>query len=180
MAGFSAAGKIQNIIATVFSFWCDDGNLCRTEPGCRKDGPCKSRNEIYPDHDPDLECDHYDHNVLFGKYMTWLFIDKSQTDVINVSVTYFHTVFWAYPFLGSIFLYRNGLQGLGYGLVPMLGGVFELAARAGIVMFVAGKTSFAGVCLADPAAWIAALIPLIPYYIYVMKKWSRGKKETAA
>ena len=108
--------------------------------------------------------------------MTWLFIDKSQTDVINVSVTYFHTVFWAYPFLGSIFLYRNGLQGLGYGLVPMLGGVFELAARSAIVMFVAGKTSFAGVCLADPAAWIAALIPLIPYYIYVMKKWSRGKK----
>ena len=67
-----------------------------------------------------------------------------------------------------------------YGLVPMLGGVFELAARSAIVMFVAGKTSFAGVCLADPAAWIAALIPLIPYYIYVMKKWSRGKKETAA
>ena len=97
---------------------------------------------------------------FFGKYMTWLFIDKSQTDVINVSVTYFHTVFWAYPFLGSIFLYRNGLQGLGYGLVPMLGGVFELAARSAIVMFVAGKTSFAGVCLADPAAWIAALIPL--------------------
>ena len=117
---------------------------------------------------------------FFGKYMTWLFIDKSQTDVINVSVTYFHTVFWAYPFLGSIFLYRNGLQGLGYGLVPMLGGVFELAARSAIVMFVAGKTSFAGVCLADPAAWIAALIPLIPYYIYVMKKWSGGKKETAA
>ena len=29
-------------------------------------------------------------------------------------------------------------------------------------------------------AVIAALIPLIPYYIYVMKKWSRGKKETAA
>ena len=25
-----------------------------------------------------------------------------------------------------------------------------------------------------------ALIPLIPYYIYVMKKWSRGKKETTA
>ena len=51
----------------ICSFWCDDGNLCRTEPGRRKDGPCKSRNEIYPDHDPDLECDHYDHYVLFRK-----------------------------------------------------------------------------------------------------------------
>ena len=74
-------------------------------------------------------------------------------------------------------LYRNGLQGLGYGLVPMLGGVFELAARSAIVMFVAGKTSFAGVCLADPAAWIAALIPLIPYYIYVMKSGAGEKRK---
>ena len=60
-----------------------------------------------------------------GKYMTWLFIDPSETEVVNVSVLYFRTVFWCYPFLGSIFLYRNTLQGMGYGLVPMLGGVFD-------------------------------------------------------
>ena len=46
----------------------------------------------------------------------------------------------------------------------MLGGVFELAARSAIVMAAAGRTTFQGVCLADPAAWIAALIPLVPYY----------------
>ena len=106
-----------------------------------------------------------------GKYFTYLFISPSQTDVIQVSVTYFHTVFWAYPFLCTIFVFRNALQGMGYGLVPMLGGVFELVARTLIVAFVAGKTTFAGVCLADPMAWIAALIPLIPYYYYVMKKY---------
>ena len=72
--------------------------------------------------------------------------------------------------LGSIFLYRNALQGMGYGLVPMLGGVFELVARASIIFLVAGHTTFAGVCLADPAAWVAALIPLIPYYIVVVRK----------
>ena len=106
-----------------------------------------------------------------GKYMTWLFIDPSETEVVNVSVLYFRTVFWCYPFLGSIFLYRNTLQGMGYGLVPMLGGVFELAARSAIVMAAAGRTTFQGVCLADPAAWIAALIPLVPYYFYTMRKW---------
>lgn len=55
----------------------------------------------------------------------------------------------------------------------MLGGVFELAARAALVALVAGKTSFVGVCLTDPAAWIAALIPLIPYYFYIMRKQKR-------
>ena len=66
MAGFSAAGKIQNIIATVFVAF---GATMATYvgQGRRKDGPCKSRNEIYPDHDLDLECDHYDHYVLFRK-----------------------------------------------------------------------------------------------------------------
>ena len=118
-----------------------------------------------------------------GKYMTWLFVSPSETDVINVSVMYFHTVFWCYPFLGSIFLYRNTLQGMGYGLVPMLGGVFELVARSAIVVLVAGRTSFVGVCLADPAAWIAALIPLIPYYIFTMRKWEKNnapEKKRAA
>ena len=60
-------------------------------------------------------------------------MDGSQTDVLNASMVYFKTVAWCYPFLGSIFLYRNALQGLGYGLVPMLGGVFELAARFAVV-----------------------------------------------
>ena len=113
---------------------------------------------------------------FFGKNMTLLFIDSSETKVLDVAQTYFHTVFWCYPFLGSIFLYRNALQGLGYGLVPMLGGIFELVARTGIIMLVAGHTSFAGVCLADPAAWISALIPLIPYYIYTMRKWEKQRK----
>lgn len=107
---------------------------------------------------------------FFSKYMTWLFISPSETAVVNVSVLYFRTVFWCYPFLGSIFIYRNALQGLGYGLVPMLGGVFELVARSAIVMFVAGRTTFAGVCLSDPAAWLAALIPLVPYYIHVTRQ----------
>ena len=99
--------------------------------------------------------------------MTWLFIDPSETEVVNVSVLYFRTVFWCYPFLGSIFLYRNTLQGMGYGLVPMLGGVFELAARSAIVMAAAGRTTFQGVCLADPAAWIAAADSTCAIFIFI-------------
>ena len=68
---------------------------------------------------------------------------------------------------------------MGYGLVPMLGGVFELVARTGIVVLIAGHTSFAGVCMADPTAWIAALIPLIPYYFHVMKKY-KNKSQVQA
>lgn len=171
MAGFSAAGKIQNIasmvavsmgatIATYVGQNRGAGKMDRVKQGVNY---CWIMLLVWSVIEMLLM-------YFGGKYFTYLFVSSSQTDVINVSVTYFHTVFWAYPFLCTIFLFRNALQGMGYGLVPMLGGVFELVARTAIVVFVAGKTTFAGVCLADPVAWIAALIPLIPYYFHVMRK----------
>ena len=61
----------------------------------------------------------------------------------------------------------------------MLGGVFELAARAGIVLLVSGRSR----CLpvSDPAAWIAALIPLVPFYFLCdeEKKFKRVLKRTS-
>ena len=103
-----------------------------------------------------------------GKYMTWLFIDPSETEVVNVSVLYFRTVFWCYPFLGSIFLYRNTLQGMGYGLLPMMAGVAELVGRGVAAMIAAGQKSYFGVCMASPAAWILASALLIVMYYYVI------------
>ena len=171
MAGFSAAGKLQNLIATVFTAF---GATIATYVGQNRGAGKMDRVK------QGVRCTQI--MILIwsvvlmvlmyfgGRYMTWLFISPSETEVVNAAVTYFHTVFWCYPFLGSIFLYRNTLQGMGYGLVPMLGGIFELVARSAIVMIVAGHTSFAGVCFSDPAAWIAALIPLVPYYFYKMHK----------
>ena len=177
MAGFSAAAKIQNVICTVFvAFGATIATYVGQNWGAGKVDRVRQG----------VRCTQImilAYSVIamilvffFSKYLTYLFISPSETKVIEVSVLYFHTVFWCYPFLGSIFLYRNTLQGLGYGLVPMLGGVFELAARSAIVVLVAGKTSFAGVCLSDPAAWISALIPLIPYYVYVTRKWKKQGK----
>ena len=36
--------------------------------------------------------------------------------------------------------------------------------------------SDAGICFCDPAAWVAALIPLIPLYIYRMKQAQKRMK----
>jgi len=52
-----------------------------------------------------------------------------------------------------------------------MGGVFELGARSLVVMVVARLGyGFVETCASDPAAWIAALIPLIPYFFYIMRK----------
>lgn len=171
MAGFSAAGKIQNIICTVFvSFGATIATYVGQNRGTGRMDRVKKGVHITQAMILISSVVLMAVVYLFGKYMILIFVDPTETGVIQAAETYFRTVAWCYPFLGSIFLYRNALQGLGYGLVPMLGGIFELGARALIVFLVAGSASFAGVCMSDPAAWIAALIPLIPYYFWVMKK----------
>ena len=181
MAGFAAAGKLQNIVATVFTAF---GATIATYVGQNRGAGKMDRVKTGVKYTQIMILIWSVITMVviyfFGKYMMLLFVSPSETEVIDAAVMYFRAVFWCYPFLGSIFLYRNTLQGMGYGLIPMLGGVFELAARAGIVMLVAGRTSFVGVCLSDPAAWIAALIPLVPYYIYTMRKWEKQNKVRTA
>ena len=171
MAGFSAAGKIQNIICTVFvAFGATIATYVGQNRGAGKMDRVKQGVRLTQM--MILVCSVVLMAVIhfFGKYMIFLLIDPAETEVLHAAEIYFNIVSWAYPFLGSIFLYRNALQGMGYGFVPMMGGVFELVARAAIVFVAAANAGFAQVCMSDPAAWIAALIPLIPYYIWVMRK----------
>ena len=60
--------------------------------------------------------------------------------------------------------------------MPMMGGIFELAARFAVVAAVVKPWGYIGVCFADPAAWLAALIPIVPYYFYRMKKYRLPKR----
>ena len=73
---------------------------------------------------------------------------------------------------------RNGIQGMGYGLLPMMSGVAELVGRGVTAVVAAHKKSYAGACLASPAAWIVATILLITMYFYVIKDTERKLGRT--
>lgn len=112
----------------------------------------------------------------FGGLGTMLFVDKAETEVIRMSEEYFSIASWFYPFLASIFIFRNALQGIGYGVDAMLGGIFELAARGLLIRIIGTRFGYAGICFCDPAAWVAALIPLIPLYYYRIRKTENAMK----
>lgn len=99
-----------------------------------------------------------------------MFVDDPTGELQYIAKRMFHISLWFYIPLGSIFIYRNALQGLGNGLVPMLGGVFELFARALIIVVFFTSFQFDAICWSDPGAWVSALIPLIPYYCWYIKK----------
>lgn len=171
IAGFSAGGKIQNMVCTVFaSFGTTIATFVGQNRGAGKIERVKQGVRVTLVMTLVWSAVIFAVIHFFGRYLIAIFIDPSETEVMNAALVYFKMVAWCYPFLGSIFLYRNALQGLGYGVVPMLGGVFELLARAAVVAVISGGVGYAGICLSDPAAWIAALIPIVPYYYYKMKK----------
>ena len=69
--------------------------------------------------------------------------------------------------------YRNGFQGMGYGLLPMLSGVAELIGRGVMAVVAADARSYTMACMASPFAWIVATVLLIVLYFYVMKDMKR-------
>mgnify|MGYP003255462021 FL=1 len=174
IAGYAAAGKLQNMVNTIFiAFGATIATFVGQNRGAGRVD--RVRQGVKDTQIMILIAAAFSFLIIhfFAGKLTLIFVDSSKTVVIDAANQYFKTVSWCYPFLGSIFLYRNALQGMGYGLVPMLGGVFELLARGAVVVLVLHLGGgFVQTCLSDPAAWISALIPLIPYYIYKMRKYT--------
>ena len=108
-----------------------------------------------------------------GKYFAYLFISDNIAEVLPMVDTYVKCVALFFIPLYFVNVLRNGIQGMGYGLLPMMAGVAELAGRGITAMIAAGKSSYIGTCLASPVAWIFASALLWVMYFYVMKDMSR-------
>ncbi len=108
--------------------------------------------------------------MTVGKYMTFLFVSEDVALIMDSVNTYLICAGTFFIPLAIVNIYRNGIQGLGYGLLPMMAGVAELIGRGVVAVIAAGQKSYPGVCLASPAAWILASALLIGMYWYIVKK----------
>ncbi|MDO5362934.1 MAG: MATE family efflux transporter [Eubacteriales bacterium] len=107
--------------------------------------------------------------VTVGKYLSYLFISDNAAEVIPMVDTYLRCVGIFLIPLHFVNVLRNGIQGMGYGILPMMAGVAELAGRGVTAVIAAEKKSYFGTCMASPMAWIIASALLIGMYFYVMK-----------
>ena len=107
--------------------------------------------------------------MTVGKYMTYLFVSEDVGVIMDSVNLYLWCVGIFFIPLAVVNIYRNGIQGLGYGLLPMMAGVAELVGRGVVAVIAAGRKSYLGVCLASPAAWVLASVLLIAMYYYIVK-----------
>ena len=108
--------------------------------------------------------------VTAGKYLTYLFLSENVSEVMEAVDIYLKCIAVMFIMLAVVYVFRNGIQGMGYGLLPMTAGIVELLARGVIAVIAAKKRSYIGNCLASPAAWISAGLFLVSAYCYIMKK----------
>ncbi len=172
VAGFSAATKIEQIVTqayvalgTTMSTYCAQnigaGRIDRIRQGFRS---ATWIGEIYAVFTGIL--------VFFaGKYMTVLFVSQNVSKITAYVDTLLHCVAVSFVFLAIVNVYRNGIQGMGYGIMPMMAGIAELIGRCGAALIASHFGSYTGICLASPAAWVLASGLLVVMYYWIMRKY---------
>ncbi len=113
---------------------------------------------------------------FFGKYLALLFVDSSEIAIIADTQRFLviNSVF--YFTLGILFVTRNTIQGLGKSALTMLAGLAELIARAIVALSLVRYWGFNAILFANPIAWIAADVILIPTIIIILKKIKKESK----
>lgn len=114
--------------------------------------------------------------VLFGSTFSRVFVGSENTVVLELVDTYFLTNATFYFLLALLFIYRYTLQGFGKSAAPTAAGLMELVGRIISAALLSHPFGFAGVSIANPLAWLGALVPLMGSY-YMLKRSMEGKTK---
>jgi len=108
--------------------------------------------------------------IVLCPYFVKLFVGDGQDEVLQMVSHYLKINATCYFILGLLFVYRNVLQGIGSPAIPFFAGVFELITRSVIAFTMLNRFQFTAICIAGPAAWFSAALPLMIAYIIIMRK----------
>lgn len=110
---------------------------------------------------------------FFANYISLLFVDAGETEIINLTHRYIVYCALFYIPLTFVNVIRFCIQGMGFSVFAILAGVFEMAARTFVALALVPVMGYSGACLANPFAWIAADIFLVPAFIYCRNRLIR-------
>ena len=117
---------------------------------------------------------------LGAKTFAMLFVDSFEVEILNDTEFFLHVSCSFFPVLGLLCILRYTIQGAGYTNLAMLSGVSEMIARILVSLYAVPVLGFVAVCFGDPTAWIAAVLFLIPAFIYVYGRLRRmTERETS-
>ncbi|MBO5364174.1 MAG: MATE family efflux transporter [Clostridia bacterium] len=114
--------------------------------------------------------------IVFGRYLTLIFIDaneKNVEDVIRYACDFMTVTACFLPALGSIFIFRNTLQGIGQTGIVLAGSLVELGIRLACAFLLAVPFGYMGVAFAGPLAWLGAAVMLVFAFLFAARRLNR-------
>lgn len=111
--------------------------------------------------------------ITSGSVIAWMFVDRNEVAVlaeVQHYMTWLGVFFWMLAILNCT---RMTIQGLGYSGIAVFAGISELIARGVVSLVLVPRLGFTGVCMADPAAWLAAVLIVVPVFVVVIRKLGR-------
>ena len=108
--------------------------------------------------------------MLFTAPLLSLFVDASASPAVTeMGIRYLRINAAFYIPLLFVNIVRLCIQGMGFTRVAMFAGLFEMIARTAVALLIVPAAGFTGACLANPAAWVAADLFLLPCYFHTMR-----------
>ena len=176
VAAFTAASKVSNIatqsmptLGTAMATYCGQ-NYGAGEVGRIREGMRKSLLVVLL-----YSVIGFFIAAFAGQYIALLFLDARETEILGYVQQFLFVNGLFYPVLGILFVIRNSLQGLGFSVPAMAAGLCELVARTVVAFCFVTAFGYNAVCFANPAAWSAAVMLLIPLYFWGMRRLRRDK-----
>lgn len=175
VAGFTAANKVEQLVTQAFTAmgvtmatYCAQnagaGQTARLREGFRKGNLISVIYAVVTG----LVL------AFAGKYMAVFFVSENLSEITGYVDIYVKCAATFLIPLGFLNVYRYGMQGMGYGFLPMMAGVAELAGRAIVAVIAAHYKSFFGICMANPVAWVFAAVLLYIEYRYIMGNYAKS------
>lgn len=110
---------------------------------------------------------------FFGRNLASLFLDAGEAAVLDQARLFLIINSAFYIPLALVNIIRFLIQGIGFPTFAILAGVCEMFARVAVAAVLVPLFGFTGACFANPCAWVAADLFLIPAYRYEMGKLKR-------
>ena len=115
---------------------------------------------------------------FFAKYLALLFVEASETGIINDVSSFLIVNSAFYIILGILFVSRNTIQGLGKSALTMFAGGAELLGRSFVSLVLVNYYGFNAILMANPIAWIGADLILIPTLISILRGYKKEMRLT--
>ena len=115
--------------------------------------------------------------MLGARTFALLFVEASELEILKDTELFLHISVSFFPVLGLLCILRYTIQGAGYTNLAMLSGVSEMIARVLVSLYAVPAFGYLAVCFGDPTAWIAAVLFLVPAFIFVYRRFLRMRRE---